>query len=113
MFLRTNEEVVTVYVLNYGLLLVWGVSSVLVEATVGAEEELTSYFSAFFALAIGLLCAIVHTAFPLVRRRQARRTEEAIVRLLCVPAGSCATQEVASVSGRCPHVLYRFVDRKG
>ena len=31
MLLRTNEEVVTVYVLNYALLLIWGVCSVMVE----------------------------------------------------------------------------------
>ena len=80
MLLRTNEEVITVYVLNYGLLLVWGVSSVLVEATVGAEEQLTSDFSAYFALGIGVLCAVVHIVFPLVRVRQTRLQEEAIVR---------------------------------
>ena len=85
MFLRSNEEVVTVYVLNYALLLVWGVSSVMVEATVGAEERFTSYFSAFFALAIGLLCSVVHIICPFIRRRHVRRAEAAVVRYLCMP----------------------------
>lgn len=34
MLLRTNEEVVTVYVLNYALLLIWGVCSVMVEVRI-------------------------------------------------------------------------------
>jgi hypothetical protein len=79
MFLRSNEEVVTVYVLNYALLLVWGVSSVLVETTIGADKQVTSYFSAFFALMIGILCAVVHVLCPFIRRRHVRRVEAAIV----------------------------------
>jgi hypothetical protein len=82
MFVRSNEEVITVYVLNYALLLLWGVSSVLVETTVGAERKFTSYFSAFFALVIGILCSVVHIICPLIRRRHIRRVEAAVV---CFP----------------------------
>ena len=71
------------YVLNYALLLVWGVSSVMIEATIGAEKAITSDFSAYFALAIGIFCACVHLVCPLVRRRQTQRAIEQQVRSVC------------------------------
>ena len=80
MLLRTNEEVVTVYVLNYALLLVWGVSSVMIEATIGAEKTITSNFSAYFALAIGVFCSLVHLLCPLLRCRRSRHPDEQLVR---------------------------------
>jgi hypothetical protein len=80
MLLRTNEEVVTIYVVNYTLLMAWGISSVMVEATVGAEREFTSNFSAYLALAIGIFCALAHILFALFNRLRRQRSQAAIVR---------------------------------
>ena len=75
MLVRGADEIVGLYILNYSLLLLWGISSVLVEALWGMEHNFTSYFSAFFALAIGCLCALVHVLIPVERRRRGIATE--------------------------------------
>jgi hypothetical protein len=70
MLVRGTEEIVGVYILNYSLLLLWGIASVLMEAVFGAQNYFTSFFSAFFALAIGCLCSLVHILIPVERRRR-------------------------------------------
>lgn len=75
MLVRGADEIVGLYILNYSLLLLWGIASVLVEALFGARHNFTSYFSAFFALAIGGVCAIVHILIPVERRRRGIETE--------------------------------------
>lgn len=70
MLVRGTDEIVGLYILNYSLLLLWGISSVLVEALWGPKNNATSFFSAFFALVIGCLCALVHILIPVERRRR-------------------------------------------
>lgn len=84
MLVHSVEEVVGIYILNYSLLLLWGIASVLVEALFGGNNDFTSFFSAFFALAIGCLCALVHVLIPVERRR--RRSDTAVAGVeVCSP----------------------------
>lgn len=82
MLVRGTDEVVGLYILNYSLLLLWGIASVLVEALFDNKNDMTSFFSAFLALIIGTLCALVHVLMPVRRRRiYSRAANEAV----CTP----------------------------
>lgn len=85
MLLRGNSDVVFVYVLNYSMLLVWGVGSVLAEATAAGRRDFASCFSAFLALAVGVVCACAHVACAIVRVLRPRMSDpgEVCRSLLC------------------------------
>eukprot|EP00892_Ulva_mutabilis_P012223 jgi/Ulvmu1/9373/UM050_0125.1 len=66
MLVRGQKAVIAVYVFNYSMLLVWGLSCVMVEVAAGSKSEFAAVFTATFGCVAGIACAAAHVtmAYP-------------------------------------------------